>query len=71
MRKDTAKTDFGLHTRKQVLQQKIKPRRIKFEADGWYETATRSISIAKNERGPRISSQWITASHVGTVDDYD
>ena len=69
--KDTAKTDFGLLTLKKGIQRKVKPRRrIKFEADGWYETATRSIAIANSERGPRISSQWITMSPEA-VEDYD
>ena len=71
MGKITAKTNFGLLTLKKSLQRKTRSRRrIQFEADGWYETATRSIAIANNERGPRISSQWITMSPEA-VEDYD
>jgi len=68
MGKRTAKTKFGLQTPKKILGRSTKPRRrIRFEKDDWYLTASRSIAI--QVRGPHISGQWRIMTQAGPVED--
>jgi len=72
MGRDAANNKFGLQTPRKALRRTIKPRRgIRFEKDDWYANATSSIAITSRGRGARISSQWITISRTGIVDDHN
>jgi len=64
----TAKTKLLLQLPKKGFQRATKSRRrIRFEKDGWYAAASRSIAI--DVRGPYINGEWLVVAQASTVDD--